>query len=43
MPKKLGVDTFPDPVGHFGGPQAVILDFAGGAVLQAVSDCPQPR
>ena len=31
-----GVDTFPDPVGHF-GPIAAILDFAGGAAVQAVS------
>ena len=35
----LGVDTFPNPVSPFGA-LADILDFAGGAVLQAVSKCP---
>ena len=85
VPKFLGVDLFPDPVGHFGapwwpflifevliegvlgsktylakvdgstqkprgkhlsrpchpilGPLAAILDFAGGAVLQALRRC----
>jgi len=33
--QNLGVDTFPDPVGHFGAPVPAILDFAGGAALQA--------
>ena len=33
------VDTFPDPVSHFGGPLAAILDFACGAVLRVVSEC----
>ena len=34
VPKNPEVDTFPDQV---------ILDFAGGAALQAVSECPQRR
>ena len=32
MPKNLGVDTFPDPVSHFGFHLAAIMDFAGVAV-----------
>ena len=43
LDKKLGVDTFPDPVGKFRGKIAAILDFAGGAALQAVSECPLRR
>ena len=76
-PKNLGVDTFPDPVVHFGapwwpfwifevpieeiikknfrrnlrlasfqtpsailGPLVAILNFAGGAALQVVRECP---
>ena len=30
--QSFGVDTFPDPVGYFGTP-AAIVDFAGGAAL----------
>ena len=40
-PKNLGVDTYPDPVGKFWDPLAAIFDFASGAALQAVSECPR--
>ena len=39
MPKNQGVDTFPDPVRQ----PFLILDFAGGAALQAVSEGPLRR
>ena len=39
MPKNWGVDPF----GPFWAPQAAILDFAGGAALQAVSEGPLRR
>ena len=43
-PKKLRVlETFSNPVGHFWGPLAAILDFEGGAALQVVSECPWRR
>ena len=32
-PKNLGLDPFPDPVGHFGAPLAAILIFAGGSMF----------
>ena len=38
-PKNLEVD----PVAYFWPPLAAILDFAGGAALQAVSECPLCR
>ena len=45
---KRGVDTFPDPVGHFGAPYRpfwghleAFLDLAGNAVLQVVSERPR--
>ena len=41
--KNLGVDNFPDPVGHFRAPLAAILDFAGSAALHAVSERPLRR
>ena len=35
--KYLGVNTFQNPIGNFGGPLVAILNLeAGGAVLQAV-------
>ena len=40
-PKTLRLDTFVDPISHFGAPLEAILDFAGGAALQMVSNCPQ--
>ena len=40
--KNLGLDTFPDPSAIL-GPLAAILDFAGGAALQAVSERPLRR
>ena len=39
----LGIDPFPDPIDHFGAPPMAILDFEGGAGLQAVSKCPRRR
>ena len=36
-PKNLGVDNFPDPVGHFGAPWRQFR------ILQAVSECPLRR
>ena len=42
-PKNLGVDSFAEPIGIFGGPLAAILDFSDGAELQAVSECPRSR
>ena len=40
MPKNLGVDTFPDPVGHF---EATWWPFWILQALQAVSECPLRR
>ena len=37
----LRFNLFPDPVGHFG--LSGRLGVAGGAALQAVSECPQRR
>ena len=42
-PKNLGVDTFLKPHLLFWGPLADILDSAGGAALQALTECPQCR
>ena len=39
--KKLGVDTFPDPLILFWGLLAAILNFAGGVAVQMVSKCPR--
>ena len=36
--KYLGVHNIPNPVGYFGPPLVAILDFAGGGVLQVVSE-----
>ena len=41
--ENLGLDPFPDPVGHFGAPWWPFWGFAGGAALQAVSECPWHR
>ena len=43
-PQNLGVDTFPDPVGHFGAHWQAVrrcrqCGVAGGAALQAVRRC----
>ena len=37
----IGFDLFPDPVGYFGLSRQ--LGVAGGAALQAVSECPWCR
>ena len=39
-PKNLGVDR---PLRSFWGPLLAILDFAGGAALQVLSECPLRR
>ena len=39
-PKNLGVDTFPDPVGHFGAPWGPYWILQA---LQVVSECPLHR
>ena len=43
MANNLGLDPFQDHIGHFGAPMTAILDFTGGAALQAVSECPRRR
>ena len=43
VPKNLGLDPISRPCRQFWGPLAAILDIAGGAVLQAVSQCPRRR
>ena len=43
VPKNLGVDPLPDPVGYFGAPWQPFWIVQDGVVLQVVSECPRHR